>query len=180
MADSELVNEAITLELDHDEELRWRITMLMTDKLLGAFNYTDPEKLTFITSLRSGFGRKFNESSHLRKQLGAKFKQIESQLRIDFLNDTNSERLNEVLTQETIESKLNDLVHCWYQKTSSVIAELLLLINSEQGLNCSKDTLMGSILHMHNNRLFKAYGREHELVMHDFLRRYYFSTGKRN
>ena len=39
-------------------------------------------------------------------------------------------------------------------------------------------TLLGSLLHMHNNRMFKAYGREQEFVMHDFLRRVYFSKGK--
>ena len=45
-------------------------------------------------------------------------------------------------------------------------------------LNCSRDSLMGSLLHMHNNRMFKAYGREQELVIHDLMRRKYFSADK--
>ena len=70
------------------------------------------------------------------------------------------------------------LVSNWQQKSSAIINDLKQLIATESGINCSKNTLLSSLLHMHNNRMFKAYGREHELVMHDFLRRYYFSQSK--
>jgi thiopeptide-type bacteriocin biosynthesis protein len=187
MTDSQLISETVQFELAHEEEIRWRVALLMTDKLLTAFDYSSKQKLDFISRLRTGFGQEFNESSHLRKQLGNKYKNVEQQLRADFNFDLETNQLakealnngSEEALNNYSEEKLSQLLQHWYKASLPAIEKLLSLINSEQGLKCSKDTLLSSILHMHNNRLFKAYGREHELVMHDFLRRYYFSTGKR-
>jgi hypothetical protein len=54
------------------------------------------------------------------------------------------------------------------------------MYQNENKITCSRDILLSSLLHMHNNRMFKAYGREQELVMYDFLRRLYFSNNNIN
>lgn len=176
MADSQLVAKTVELELASElgEDLRWRIALLTTDKLLTAFEYTAAEKLNLIAGLRAGFGKEFNESNQLRKQLGAKFKTIENQLMADFEPSPDTQ------TSETDDDnqQVFALVDGWYQQVKAVIEQLNQLI-ANKAIKCSKDSLLSSLLHMHNNRMFKAYGREHELVMHDFLRRYYFSQGKR-
>ncbi len=177
MTDSVLISETVKLELEYEEEVRWRIALLMTDKLLTAFEYSTTQKLEFISTLRTGFGKEFHESSNLRKQLGSKFKQSEQLLLADFAFAQQSSEVNK--QDNSIENDLSALLNRWFDNSLPVIDKLLTLIKSEQGLKCSKGTLLSSILHMHNNRLFKAYGREHELVMHDFLRRYYFSMAKR-
>ncbi|MFT4927845.1 MAG: thiopeptide-type bacteriocin biosynthesis protein [Phenylobacterium sp.] len=178
MADAVLVAKTGQLEGDCEQELRWRIAMLMTDQLLTAFNYTSAQKLTLISSLRAGFGKEFSESNQLRKQLGVKFKDLQEQMKTDFelYKKDESEIDNEA---HTLYLKVRQLVKDWYQQALPTIEALNQLIASDGGIKCAKDSLLGSLLHMHNNRMFKAYGREHELVMHDFLRRYYFSANKR-
>ena len=147
---------------------------MVTDKLLNLFEYSDKEKLTLISQLRAGFGNEFNESSILRKQLGNRYREIESILQDDFLKFTSTERADLSESQVVIFS----LVDKWQEQAKPFIQTIHGMFQGENELNCSRDTLMGSLLHMHNNRMFKAYGREQEMVMHDFLRRYYFSRSK--
>ncbi|SFC30807.1 lantibiotic dehydratase [Pseudoalteromonas denitrificans] len=175
MADSQLVAKTVQLEEEYGEDVRWRIALLMTNQLLNTFDYEVENKLSLISGLRAGFGKEFNESSQLRKQLGDKYKKIQTQLLSDFsqFEDPQQSEIEEDTQQ------IFDLINVWQQDVTPVIHSLNALMSSDEGIKCSKDTLLSSLLHMHNNRMFKAYGREHELVMHDFLRRYYFSAGKR-
>ena len=184
-ADSNLVIKSIIFQSRYGgEDIRWRITLLMIDTLLNSFGFTGELKLSLITELRNGFGKEFNESGVLRKQLGLKYKLIERTLKSDFSIAWFSEEINKgsVNNTQQIESfdeealGLIDLLKDWQRDIYPVIKKL----NESgelQSLNIS--CLVRSVLHMHINRMFKAYGREHELIMYDFLRRYYFSLRMR-
>ncbi|PAJ72841.1 lantibiotic dehydratase [Pseudoalteromonas sp. NBT06-2] len=176
MADSHLIAATIQLETEFNDEVRCRVALLMTDLLLNEFKYDAKEKLNLINGLRAGFGQEFNEGSKLRKQLGDKYKKIQLQLLSDFSQIQIHPQVG--LTSE--QQHLFNIVTIWKKQASPIIKRLNQLISSDEGIKCNKDTLLSSLLHMHNNRMFKAYGREHELVMHDFLRRYYFSADKIN
>ena len=63
-----------------------------------------------------------------------------------------------------------------HENNAKSYVKSIITLHKNNELNCSINTLLNSILHMHNNRMFKAYGREHEFVMYDFLRRVYFSN----
>ena len=173
MYDSELITNACLLVDDYGEDIRWRIALNYIHKLLNLFNYTDDERLSLISRLRDGFGNEFNESSILRKQLGSRFREYQDQLNDDFikLNTVDTDGLDE--TQKFIFKLLKE----WQNNAEPIVKALVKLIK-ENKLNCTRDSLLGSLLHMHNNRIFKAYGREQEFVIHDLLRRKYFSTGK--
>ncbi|WP_440054565.1 lantibiotic dehydratase [Pseudoalteromonas sp. T1lg65] len=173
MYDSQLIANSCQLVEEYGEEVRWRVAVAYTDRLLSAFAYDANDKLTLISSLREGFGKEFNESSALRKQLGNRFRDYQTQLEDDFvkLDRQQLESCNE--SQQAILA----LLETWQQQAAPVVSEILKL--DEVGkLNCSKNSLLGSLLHMHNNRIFKAYGREQEFVIHDMVRRKYFSDSK--
>ncbi len=172
MYDSILILKALN---EVDEDLRWRVVTLLTDNLLSAFKYNLEEKFNFIDSLRDRFGREFNESAMLRKQLGNNFKKISSQLHSDLQNYKNNSYSSDCDRQNLLFS----LIGNWESNANGDINQLNRLL-CEQKVMCPKDTLLSSILHMYNNRMFKAYGREHELVIYDYLRRYYFSELKKN
>jgi thiopeptide-type bacteriocin biosynthesis protein len=174
MADSQLIARTAQLLQECGEDIRWRVTLLVTDKLLDLFEYTDAEKLTLISQLRTGFGNEFNDSSTLRKQLGNRYREIESVIKDDFTKWYSKEG-NELSDSQT---EIFPLIKQWQEETEPYVQAINEMYQGENELNCSRDTLLGSLLHMHNNRMFKAYGREQELVMHDFLRRVYFSKGK--
>jgi thiopeptide-type bacteriocin biosynthesis protein len=173
MLDSVLIAKTCALIDEHGEELRWRIAINCTDRLLTLFEYSADERLALISDLRNGFGREFNESSLLRKQLGNRYREYESQIYDDFA------KLNRAFEGECDELQRSVLVllEQWQTQAAPIIAKLNELLAND-ALNCTRDSLLSSILHMHNNRMFKAYGREQELVIHDLLRRKYFSADK--
>ncbi|NOU51304.1 lantibiotic dehydratase [Pseudoalteromonas sp. JBTF-M23] len=173
MFDSEFIAKVCALIEEHGEQVRWRAALLYTDRLLTLFNYDHDAKLALISRLRDGFGREFGDSSALRKQLGNRYRDYQQDLDKDF------EQFNQPLVQanDALQSDLFALLAQWQVQAEPVVEQLNQLI-SDEALNCSKDSLLGSLLHMHNNRMFKAYGREQELVIHDLLRRKYFSANK--
>jgi len=173
MYDSSLIAKTCLLVDDCGEDIRWRIALNYTHRLLNLFDYSSDERLKLISHLRDGFGNEFNENSILRKQLGNRFREYQAQLNDDFKN------LNTADTGEPdeIQTFIFKLFEEWQRDAEPVVKALVELIK-ENKLNCTRDSLLGSLLHMHNNRMFKAYGREQEFVIHDLLRRKYFSMDK--
>ena len=173
MLDSELIARTCGLIDEYGEDIRWRVALQCTDKLLALFNYNDEARFNLISSLRAGFGNEFNETSQLRKQLGNRYRDYQTQLEDDFVKLADLGQLPEDEAQQAIAQLLTH----WQQQAAPVVAKLNDMLESGK-LNCSKDSLLNSLLHMHNNRMFKAYGREQELVIHDLMRRKYFSADK--
>ena len=173
MLDSELIARTCGLIDEYGEDIRWRVALQCTDKLLNLFNYNDEDKFNLISGLRAGFGNEFNETSHLRKQLGNRYRDYQTQLEGDF------EKLADLtqLPDDEAQNAIAQLLNLWQQQAQPVIAQLNEMLEEDK-LNCSRDSLLSSLLHMHNNRMFKAYGREQELVIHDLMRRKYFSANK--
>ncbi|AUJ71746.1 lantibiotic dehydratase [Pseudoalteromonas sp. NC201] len=173
MFDSELIAKSCQLVAEFGEDVRWRVALAFTNRLLTLFSYDAEQKLSLISSLRAGFGKEFNESSALRKQLGNRYRDHQTQLDDDFtkLNIASLAQCDEA--QQAILA----LLEGWQMQAEPVVKEILTLEKSGS-LNLSTQSLLGSLLHMHNNRMFKAYGREQEFVIHDMLRRKYFSESK--
>jgi len=175
MADSQLIATTMQSIDEFGEDMRWRIAVLSCNWLFGMFGYNDKDTLNLLTRLRAGFGAEFNESAVMRKQLGKRFKEKQALLEADMAQLAHLSATN-VATAELSASQLelHRLLQQWRITVAPIITALKAL-NADGKLNCSFDTLINSLLHMHNNRLFKAYGREQELVVHDFSRRFYFS-----
>jgi thiopeptide-type bacteriocin biosynthesis protein len=173
MLDSELIARTCGLIDEYGEDIRWRVALQCTNKLLTLFNYNESAKFNLISSLRVGFGNEFNETSHLRKQLGNRYRDYQTQLEDDFVKLADLTQLPDDEAQNAIAQLLN----LWQQQAQPVVAQLNEMLEEDK-LNCSRDSLLSSLLHMHNNRMFKAYGREQELVIHDLMRRKYFSADK--
>lgn len=166
-ADSEFVLESLALISEHGEAVRWRMALLGVDALLEVFNYDAAQKLSLISELRQLFGQEFQEHAYLRTQLGKKYRDYQVQLQQDF---------QALMTGETEQPRQQMLLlrQQFIQQLRPVVQHIVALQHQEQ-LSCSLDTLLHSLLHMFNNRMFKAYGREQEFVVYDFLRRYYLA-----
>lgn len=166
-ADSYFVLQILSLLRQHGESVRWRMALLGVDTMLTAFGYDLARKLELISGLRQGFGQEFQENAQLRTQLGKKYRNYQVQLRQDF-------QALESATSEPPLQQMSVIRQQFLQQLQPIVAEILCLQQKEQ-LSCSLDILLHSLLHMFNNRIFKAYGREQELVVYDFLRRHYLS-----
>lgn len=170
-ADSELVLSSLALVRQYGETVRWRMALLCTDALLDAFNYDPEQKLKVISELRERFGQEFQEHTHLRNQLGKKYREYQAELRQDFqarIAGAEQQPLQQMLS-----------VKQQFAQQLGPLAEQILVLQQQQQLSCSLDTLLHSLLHMFCNRMFKAYGREQEFVVYDFLRRFYLAEQSR-
>ncbi|MDO6581035.1 lantibiotic dehydratase [Photobacterium sp. 2_MG-2023] len=151
----------------HGESLRWRAAIMISDSVLSSFGYELTDKLSLISRLRRAFGKEFSETSALRKILGRKYRELSGFLHSDLSRD-NSFPVNYP------PSELFSIVQS-HEKSVSVFSSKLLSLSGDETI-ISKDELLASLLHMQLNRIFRAYNRQHEFVVYDFLRRYYLST----
>lgn len=147
------------------EKLRWLFGLRAIDNLLNAFNYTSEEKLNLIENLKTGFGREFNMSRPLKKQLDDKYRLYRNEI-LNFLN---------IKAQTNFEFQPIIDIHREFQKQISPIAAEVRKIEKEKKLEISLEYLMSSYVHMLMNRLFKSKNRLNEMVCYDFLFRYYKS-----
>ncbi|KUM52061.1 lantibiotic dehydratase [Rheinheimera sp. EpRS3] len=171
--DSDIILQGLELITGYGESIRWRLALQLSDALQDAFGYSLPEKLKLISELRHKFGQEFQEHTHLRNQLGKKYREQADYIRQDF--SANQPDSNHTQTTKPL-SELRQR----YLQTLEPIAQQLIQLQQTDSLTCSLDTLVASLLHMLNNRIFKAYGREQEFVVYDFLRRRYLSEGSKH
>lgn len=173
MADSDIILQGLELISEYGESVRWRLALQLSDALQEGFGYSLPEKLTLISELRQKFGQEFQEHTHLRNQLGKKYREQAHYIRHDFAaNQPGSNHTQ--LTKQLSELRQR------YIQTLKPVAEQIKQLQHTGSLTCSLNTLLASLLHMLNNRVFKAYGREQEFVVYDFLRKRYLSESSKN
>ncbi len=153
------------IEGDEGERIRWLFALRTIDVLLDDFGLNMEQKFDLITQFRENFGREFGLNRRLKEQLEAKFRK-------------DRPHINELLDRANDEvSEMNPLFQLLYRKSSDVkpIVEQILTLNSENRLFIPLNDLISSYSHMMVNRVFKSKQRLHELVMYDFLHRYYKS-----
>ncbi|MEO1486264.1 MAG: thiopeptide-type bacteriocin biosynthesis protein [Bacteroidota bacterium] len=151
------------IEGDEGEQLRWLFGLRATEVLLSCFQYSLDEKLSLMEQLKIGFGREFNMSRPLKKQLDDKYRKERDGIE-QFMQFTAEAKPDYIPILEI----LNET-----QKMISLIAEEILALTQQDALQMSKNNLMGSYIHMLMNRLFKSKNRLNEMVCYDFLYRYY-------
>lgn len=164
--DSEFITDFVDLiEGDEGENIRWLFSLKCIDSLLDDFLYTDKQKLKLIENLKIAYGNEFGVNKELKIQLDKKYR-IENQ------------NINNILKKEqNTSSKLKslfDILDIKSENTSLLTDQIINTIQSN-GSQISINNLLSSYIHMLMNRLFKSKQRLHEMVVYDFLFRYYKS-----
>ena len=166
-ADSLLTTDFIDLiEGDEGEELRWLFGLLSIDHLLNDFMFDQASKMRLLEVLKINFGKEFNMSRPLKKQLDAKYRLHREKIN-DFMMFTKQ-------SQPDYASVL-DLLYRRSKQLKPIVPNILKRLE-EKPLEITLTNLMGSYIHMLMNRLFKSNNRKHEMVCYDFLYRYYRSN----
>ncbi|NKI30792.1 hypothetical protein HCU67_02475 [Muricauda sp. DJ-13] len=154
------------IEGDEGERLRWLYGLRAIDTLVKVFGYTIAQKLQLLEDLKIGFGKEFNMSRPLKKQLDDKYRKeragIDEFMSFTQQSNPDYQPILDILEQFTC--------------TVSPIAEKLLEIERKNQLQLSKNQLLNSYIHMLMNRLFKSKNRLNEMVCYDFLYRFYKSV----
>ncbi len=164
--DSTLITNTLDLiEGVEGEKIRWLFSLRMMDELLDGFNYSLEEKMKLLNHLAMGFGKEFGINSGLIKQLSNKYRNEKKE--ISTVLNRNLDKDNEMLP-------LFELLNTKSELSQKAIAGIL-NAKTKNELNIPLDNLLGSLIHMMLNRLFRSKQRLHEMVLYGFLFRYYKS-----
>jgi thiopeptide-type bacteriocin biosynthesis protein len=168
--DSDCIIKLITALKHQEGDIhRWLLSLVLVDDILSMAKYNVAQKKDFIQNLSESYKREFKFTTHVyKRQLDNKYRE-------------HRKKIEEVLSRrdESFTPQYIDYLNERTEKMKLCI-ELLLLKNQENIPSIPLDSLMGSIIHMTMNRLFRSKNRLHEMVIYDFLHRYYESIIARN
>lgn len=165
--DSVMIANFLAIIEDDGDELRWLFGLKSIDSFLNSFNLSIDEKLGLLTNLKIAFGEEFGMNRHLKQQLDAKYR-TKRKIIEAFLRSENAFEYKEIT--QVIKQKEQD--------SNNAVVDILSLLTSGK-LNVPINSLLSSHIHMSMNRLFRSKMRLHEMVLYDFLYRYYDSQKAR-
>jgi thiopeptide-type bacteriocin biosynthesis protein len=151
-------SESVLQCLPYDDEEKIIVSFFYIDEILNALHLPVQGKLDWMKDFNAAFKREFNADKSLNSQLDKKYRQFKPKL-VDFIQ---SEEFSE--ERNTIISHI--------QETHTAIQQII-LHNRSETLGISLQDFFQSIFHMHINRLFVSSQRLFEMVIYDYLLRYY-------
>lgn len=151
-----------------NENYRWLISLEMVDSLLSDFSLDLASKKDFVEKCSESFRTEFGFNELNSKQLNTKYRE-------------NKKLIELVLTGNLNEA---DFKKCEIPIFKRSIMLKPIVINIKKKLLNNRTLLLSNLLtsyiHMMIDRIFLSDNRVHELVIYDFLRRYYTSIIQRN
>lgn len=146
------------------EDYRWMIALQLIDAILSDFKLTLPYKQNLMTQLSQSYKIEFGFTEYNTKQFNTKYrgykKIIEDVLEYNF--------------QELEFLSLNLFIEQRTHKMKFIVERIYNVIKNNQA-DIDIHNLLASYVHMMMNRLFRSKNRIHELILYDFMRRYYTS-----
>lgn len=158
--DSECVISIIR-KLNNNENHRWMISLKLIDTLMSDFGLNIEEKNVLMEKLSNSYKVEFGFNEHNSKQFNTKYR--ENKLVI------------ESVLNNAIKEKEFVALYFLVENRSKQMAPIIKKIKTKAKRKVDLDEVLKSYLHMMINRLFRTKNRVHELVLYDFMRRYYTS-----
>ena len=153
---------------DMSEHIRWKFGLRAIDRLLSDFGLSLDEKIETIIKFRDGFNTEFGVEKYLKKQLNDNYRDVRKDIE-DLMRDDSGYEYTHVF---------NNLLDFKSNAAKPLISELL-NPQSEQALKIDKTGYIASLSHMMLNRLFRSNQRAQEMVLYNYLWKYYDSVKAR-
>ncbi|MDQ0065156.1 thiopeptide-type bacteriocin biosynthesis protein [Chryseobacterium lathyri] len=152
-------NSEFTLQcLHYDDEEKIIITLFYIDEILNKLNLSAQEKLDWIKDFNTAFKHEFNADKKLNSQLDKKYRDFKPKF-VDFLQ--SEEFLEE---RKAVISNIEESIS---------LLQNIICHDENESLEISLQRFFQSIFHMNINRLFVSNQRLFEMVIYDYLLRYY-------
>jgi len=163
--DSESVLSLLSL-FGNDESKVWKAAILSIHYLLNDFGMTHNEKKQFAFSSRSSFAEEFALDKKQNKQ---------ARLKLDKKYREHTSTIRELFNPDKEESyrDIHEILKKRSEANKNCISELQSKLSPEELLE-----MLGSFTHMNLNRIFSGKQRLQEMIVYDFLSRYYTSVIK--
>lgn len=144
--------------LDYDDEEKIIASLFYIDKLLDKLNLSIDERMKWVNNYNIAFKKEFNTDKRLNSQLDKKYRAF----KLKFMDFIQSEEFAE--ERELIISNLDEM---------ALILQNIIYHSENQTLEVSMESFFKSFFHMNINRLFVSNQRVFEMVIYDYLHRYY-------
>ncbi len=153
----------------NNEEFKWMIGLKLIDSFLDDFSLNVHQKQNLLKSLMIAFKKEFGFDSYNSKQLNSKYRE--------------NRKIIESVLDEKIEEKSFISLFPVVRKRSKELKPIVSVIKQKTilyGMTDYENSFIGSYIHMTLNRLFKSRNRQYELLVYDFMYRYYTSKIAKN
>lgn len=160
------INSEYTLQCLHfDDEEKIIVSLFYIDEVLNRINLNIQEKLEWIKVFNDAFKKEFNADKKLNSQLDRKYREFKPKF-IDFLKSEEFSEERHFLISNVEES--------------AAVLQNIKFHNDNKSLEIPLHTFFQSIFHMNINRLFVSNQRVFEMVIYDYLVRYYKTIAYRS
>ena len=165
--DSDFIIKLLCLSEDNSEQHRWKLSLVLIDSFLSAFSFDLTQRKELLNSMAESFKKEFGFTNHQTS------KQLNDKCRIYRKEIENTMLWEGEMTVDIsiIKARRQAMVR---------LAEQLTVMEKSGELQVSLHDLLRSLIHMTMNRWFRAKNRLHELVIYEFLSRYYTSEIAKN
>ena len=166
--DSEFVIQLLyLLNNENSEKQRWKLALALIDSFLSSFSFELHQRKELLNEMAESFKKEFGFTRHhVSKQLNDKYR--------TFRKDIENAMLRESEVSPSI-----DVIKARRQAMLP-IAEKLTDMDKSGKLQVSLNSLLTSMIHMTMNRWFRTKNRLHEMVVYEFLSKYYASEIAQN
>lgn len=148
------------------DQIRWLWGIKCMDLMLSRFGLSLPDKIDFYKMLNYGYSQEFQMHKLMRVQLDKKYR-------------NESKRIVRVIEHGEDESFPGIIHISGYLKSAEPVINSIVKLSEQGKLEMSLSNLLGSLIHMHFNRLFRTKQRMHELVVYYFMHKFYTSQAAR-
>ena len=159
-ADSECILSIIK-KLNGNDNYRWMIALKLINELLSDFGLNIEEKRKLMEIVSKSFKTEFGFNEFNSKQFNTKFR--------------DNKKTVESVLNNTIQEKEFIALYQPIKKRSKELKPVIIQIKSKSKNANQVNDLLKSYLHMMLNRLFRSKNRQHEMILYDFMFRYYTS-----
>lgn len=167
-ADSEVTATLISLAGD-DADKRWQLTLLGLDRLVQDLGLSADAQGELWRHLADGFRREFGDGKTLKKFLSQRLRQHRKPL----------ERLLDPSARAQGPMAAADRILDRRRATAEAMGRLAQRLEENDQLTLSWQRIASSFAHMFVNRMMRAEGRAHEVVLYDLLDRLHRSRQAR-
>lgn len=148
---------------DEKENIKWLWALRAIDELLNNFGLTLQEKHTLMKLSRDAFNKEMKIDKAIKEKINAKHR-------------TYKAAINEILNNNIYDTnKYKSIIDIIDQRSKSIqsIAEEIISIKEGKNLMVNWTQLLCSYIHMTCNRLITSKARVYEMVIYDFMYKYY-------
>lgn len=146
--------------IHYDDEEKIMVSLFYIDEILNKINFPNQEKLDWIKDFNEAFKKEFNADKKLNSQLDKKYREFKPKY-VDFIQ---SEEFSE--ERGMVISNIEE---------SSFALQNIIRHHENQSLGMSLQDFFQSIFHMNINRIFVSNQRLFEMIIYDYITRYYKS-----